>query len=477
MPSLRSQLRWYYQSLIRPRDPADVIAGRVGVATVGRDLPVPEGRRWWQQPAVIAIGAAAAVLVLIGGTALLTLQFAGGGPADHTAPVTVPVTTTVAPTSTTATNPGGAGLVWGRVPDDEAVFGGAGSQEMSSVVVGGPGLVAVGSDESGGDPDSAVWVSADGSTWARLEDGVVLGGAGDQRMDGVVAGGPGLVAFGGDDPDGEAGAAAYVPAVWVSADGLTWERVPLDGAVLGEAQHIAFIAAGGPGLVAVGDDRSGGDSDAAVWVSADGYTWARVPHDEAVFGGTADQLMSSVTFGGPGLVAVGSEIHRSGATISDVVNAAVWASADGLTWMRVPHDEAAFADSFMNSVTAGGPGLVAAGGWFGDDRAAPVWTSTDGLTWARVPHEEDDPSVIWSVVPGGPGLVAAGGWVSDHRTAAVWTSTDGLTWERVFHDNAGFVGPAITSVAAAAWGLVAVGLDGPFGEATAVVWVSPPPGG
>ena len=101
MPSLRSQLRWYYQSLIRPRDPGDVIAGRVGAATVGRDLPVPERRRWWQQPAVIAIGAAAAALVLIGGTALLTLQFAGGGPADHTVPVTVPVTTTILSTTTT----------------------------------------------------------------------------------------------------------------------------------------------------------------------------------------------------------------------------------------------------------------------------------------------------------------------------------------------------------------------------------------
>jgi len=55
------------------------------------------------------------------------------------------------------------------------------------------------------------------------------------------------------------------------------------------------------------------------------------------------------------LVAVGREIHRSGDyMISDVVNAAVWVSVDGLTWMRVPHDEAAFADSGMNSVTAGG---------------------------------------------------------------------------------------------------------------------------
>ena len=42
-----------------------------------------------------------------------------------------------------------------------------------------------------------------------------------------------------------------------------------------------------------------------VWTSVDGITWSRVPHDEAVFGGEGDQEISSVTAGGPGLVAVG----------------------------------------------------------------------------------------------------------------------------------------------------------------------------
>jgi len=51
------------------------------------------------------------------------------------------------------------GLVWSRVPGDEAVFGGPDNQEMKAVVVGGPGLVAVGLDHSDGDDDAAVWVS------------------------------------------------------------------------------------------------------------------------------------------------------------------------------------------------------------------------------------------------------------------------------------------------------------------------------
>ena len=54
------------------------------------------------------------------------------------------------------------GISWSRVPDDDAVFSGAGNQEMSGVTVGAPGLVAVGSDQSGGDADVAVWTSPDG---------------------------------------------------------------------------------------------------------------------------------------------------------------------------------------------------------------------------------------------------------------------------------------------------------------------------
>jgi hypothetical protein len=52
------------------------------------------------------------------------------------------------------------GITWSRVPQDEAVFGGERNQQMTSVTIGGPGLVVVGSDESGGDRDTAVWVLA-----------------------------------------------------------------------------------------------------------------------------------------------------------------------------------------------------------------------------------------------------------------------------------------------------------------------------
>jgi hypothetical protein len=235
--------------------------------------------------------------------------------------------------------------------------------------------------------------------------------------------------------------------VWTSVDGFTWTRVPDDEEVFGGRgeQQMVSVTAGGPGLVAVGNDGAAGNeqANAAVWTSVDGLTWSRVPHEEAVFGGPGEQQMNSVTVGGPGLVAVGSSEEEevgpddaAGEPADVNHDAAVWTSPDGLTWSRVPHDEAVFAVSIgsadmteiMLSVTAAGPGLVAVGfdshdqcGW---DAAA--WTSPDGLTWSQVPNPNTCPDPngsyeqMLSVTDAGPGLVAVGWEWADDPGAAVW---------------------------------------------------------
>ena len=112
------------------------------------------------------------------------------------------VTTVPATATTTTTTPDG--VTWTRIPGDETVFGGPGSQMMYGVAAGGPGLVAVGQENSGGYLDAAVWTSPDGVTWTRIpHDETVFGGPGDwPEMYGVAAGGPGLVAVGQDYPGG-----------------------------------------------------------------------------------------------------------------------------------------------------------------------------------------------------------------------------------------------------------------------------------
>jgi hypothetical protein len=298
------------------------------------------------------------------------------------------------------------GFVWSRVPHDEAIFGGLGEQRMVSVTAGGPGLVAVGFDRPAeqGEGNAAVWTSPDGFVWSRVpHDEAIFGGNSRQMMLGVTPGGPGLVAVG--------------------TDGYSYKG--------DEDQHTETPDE----LAAV--ERA---VDAAVWTSPDGLVWSRVPHDEAIFGGLGEQRMNSVTAGGPGLVAVGSVTGELVGWYAH--DAAVWTSPDGFTWSRVPHDDAIFATSDrdrlagaypgefeeqMLSVAAGDFGLVAVGFDSADECGwdSAVWTSPDGYTWSRVPDERacfvlgGPYDRMMSVALGPSGLVAVG---EEHHpgAAAVW---------------------------------------------------------
>jgi len=161
--------------------------------------------------------------------------------------------------------------------------------------------------------------------------------------------------------------------VWTSPDGITWSRVSDDNGVFPGLMEIKSVTAGGPGLVAVGSDNSFGErAEAAVWTSPDGITWSRVPHDEAVFGGEGNRAMNSVTVWERGLlVAVG------GVVAPESVHSIVWTSPDGISWSRAPYDKAVFGGEgnrvLMNSVTTRGPGLVAVGyGWVAGAEPYPV---------------------------------------------------------------------------------------------------------
>ena len=94
-------------------------------------------------------------------------------------------------------------------------------------------------------------------------------------------------------------------------------------------QQINAVLDAGPGLVAVGTDDAGGDPDAAVWTSTDGRTWTRVPHAEGTFGGRGAQWMSSLCLYGKAIVAAGYSVTAAGDS-----NGAIWLSADGTSWTR-----------------------------------------------------------------------------------------------------------------------------------------------
>lgn len=63
-------------------------------------------------------------------------------------------------------------------------------------------------------------------------------------------------------------------------------------------------------------------------IIATSSTYGSQVEEEAVLGGEDEQAMDSVTVGGPGLVAVGFDAP------GDDGDAAVWTSPDGLSWTR-----------------------------------------------------------------------------------------------------------------------------------------------
>ena len=386
-------------------------------------------------------------------------------PAPTTSTSAVPETTT-APTTTTVLPPP---LVWARVPHDEAVFGGAGDQWASSVTAGGLGLVAVGGSQGpefapeGSDGDAVVWVSTDGLEWERIADLAVFGGPGDQTLNAVTAGGPGLVAVGTDTSGGDIDA-----AVWVSADGYQWERVPHDEAVFGGSwdQVMDSVTAFDSGLVAVGFDGSSWPGNGAVWLSANGYAWTRLSRDASGLGGEGYQALRTVITGGPGLVAAGMEerLTEDGVSVGwPRGDAAPGVVETGVAMMRGQ-------TTLGSAVRRGEPTLD-----------GMVWVSPDGRSWDRV----GDPLVfggagdqrIYSLASGGSRLVAAGSdTVGGEDDAAFWWSDDGRSWEGVGHSEGLFGGSgaqAVYSVIAGGKGVVAAGeAHAGGGLGVGAVWVS-----
>lgn len=205
-----------------------------------------------------------------------------------------------------------------RVPDPAGVLGGPIYRTISGIVAGGPGLIAYGQarlTEQQKLPGAVLWVSVDGSTWeiraftAGVPAGDVAG------ISGMVAGREALVAF------GSVCCGIEEPAVWRSRDGLDWERVAFEpGGDL--ATGFQVLAWGGSGFVGVGRRAD----TQALWQSADGTEWRLV---EDMTGTFDEATLADVAWTGADYIAVG--YVNDGQTF----DAAVWRSVDGRSWRRV----------------------------------------------------------------------------------------------------------------------------------------------
>lgn len=307
------------------------------------------------------------------------------------------------------------------------------------VAVRGSVVVAVGSVgtcHSGGGYAPAAWYSPDGTDWsgASINDPEQRAGT----LLGVVAGPAGFVAWGyignilesfDEDPIFQE---PYAAAPWVSTDGMSWapvaDREPF------ARSYITGIAAGGPGLVAVGFEPSGADqaSRPVIWTSADGQAWQRI--DDALPQADPQQ---QIHIGGNGSHLVVWSLGGDGVT-------RLWTSADGVTWQAIPDLPVSAYDN------------VSGIGWFDDEliafgsrevadpgstlpctkdqvvanhchQAATILVS--GPDWELLPESAiPDGASIVGMLARPTGFLAFG---SAPEGPAIWSSADGRVWSRL----------------------------------------------
>jgi hypothetical protein len=165
--------------------------------------------------------------------------------------------------------------------------GGDGTRSLSAAAAVGKGFVAVGVAYQGGDADPIV-ISSDGNAITGENSGI--GGPGIQRFNDVCA-----------NPDGVAVAVGVAgttggydaTAARRDASGAWQPATASDGSFGGPGSQLAYAcAASEDGFVMVGSNDSSGDTDARVWTSKDGLTWAEVM--ASPLGGGGDQWASAV---------------------------------------------------------------------------------------------------------------------------------------------------------------------------------------
>ncbi len=224
------------------------------------------------------------------------------------------------------------GFTWARIGSDafEAPTGVVRIEDLAPL--GTRDLVAVGHGPS----SSTVWLTSNGA-WSRHEDdGRWTPNSTSGGMMAVTRSLSGLVSVGATFAP-ETGTRA---AVWTSVDGTSWTAIESPAFGGGSSVVMLDVAAAGPGIVAVGLDDAAGDNDAAVWTSVDGSMWTRA--GDTVLEGPGHQVIESVASLGSGLIAVGHE------TLGDETDPAVWVSSDGATWERIL--DAAFLDEGQQSM-------------------------------------------------------------------------------------------------------------------------------
>ena len=278
-----------------------------------------------------------------------------------------------------------------------------------------------------------------GLVWSLVDDPDVASYPDVGMMHGVIAGGPGAIAWGETwGPPGANGGRPHLgPKIWTTADGRDWVPASVEapsGTHGANRGAVVDIAAGGPGYVAVGSYyRIGAGMTAAVWTSTDGRTWRLLPDQPAL----ERSLIAQVLPWQGQLLAVGCGLVSA----IDCGGTRTWTSSDGTTWAKVdvslqPGLTLLWVDGTPDRLWAAG--LNPDEGMMLSRTRPPLLTSVDGGTWETSPlpmlgygrlHPLPDGLYLTldEVPPDDAFSEPHPAWIS--RTPGVYRSTNLRTWE------------------------------------------------
>jgi hypothetical protein len=236
-----------------------------------------------------------------------------------------------------------------------------------------------------------------------------------------------------------------VPALWRTADGRSWERLNTDPkSFYGFVSELTTVAAQGDGgVAAIGQAVGGAHGNPRVgsWY-LDDSTLKEVTAPVELYGGPRQGSVNEMAAGPTGFVVVGTRTDRNERT-----GAAAWVSPDARSEFDIVDADPALESGPSETVRALGvagraDGFFAVGDRFVSgtghvDADGLFWSSPDGRHWTRVAMA--DPSILAGPGSEEPELVTAwrSGWAvagtdsSGGLTKVVaWTSADGTSWQR-----------------------------------------------
>lgn len=235
----------------------------------------------------------------------------------------------------------------------------------------------------------AVTSSSDGLTWSPAKAMDLSGLDEPTRVTQVVEGPAGLLAV-GRFPAAACGGPARVAALWVSTDGVSWARVSMTAAFSTSA--VFTIEAGPTGYIAMGALKDGMTD--AIWVSSDGKSWraANLPKpDSGVF------AVNDVANFDASYVISGAVRGDEGCGGYQNVKPSLWWSVDGKSWTRsVLPGAAPTTDAWLTLIRVSDKTLVAIAHEFNaatQTASERMWVTADGKTWrlaSSVPTAFDD---------------------------------------------------------------------------------------